>query len=74
MSNPIQELATRTGYGINRLARLLGVDKATIQRWRNCATPNEAATKKIAHLLTLSATELDTVATLLTRLPERTEK
>jgi transcriptional regulator with XRE-family HTH domain len=68
----INDLATRTGYGLHRLARLLGVDKATVQRWRGGATPNDAASQKIRQLLHLTDSELETVCEMLTRIPGRT--
>jgi transcriptional regulator with XRE-family HTH domain len=67
----INDLATRTGYGLHRLARLLGVDKATVQRWRNGAAPNAAATQKIGQLLNLSDDELAKVSEWLTRIPQK---
>ncbi|MEV6236740.1 helix-turn-helix domain-containing protein [Lentzea sp. NPDC051838] len=53
------EACKRTGYTIDSLAAVLGVDRSTVSRWRRGQTPQAAQRLKLAEALQLSLPELD---------------
>ena len=67
MNADINLLSKRTGFGVRRLAKLLGVAPTTIQRWKRGEPPAATTQTRLNQFLAMSDDDLRTAVTLLTR-------